>query len=71
MNVRQDVAPSLNKPTFSRREVQLGWKSGETVIGTSRFAEGYQAETVEINTEKFVELFRESWSNWTQHWLCA
>lgn len=71
LDVRQDVQPSLSKPTYSRREVLLGWKPGETVTGTGRFVEGYQAENTEIRTDKFVELFRESWSNWTQHGSAA
>lgn len=67
LNVSQAVQPSLAKPTFSRREVQLTWKNGEMVTGAGRFAEGYQAENTAIDTEKFIALFRDSWSKWTQH----
>lgn len=67
LEVRQQIDPSLNKPTFARREVQLGFKPGETISGGGRFAEGYAAENSTIHSDQFVELFRDSWSKWTQN----
>ncbi len=66
MQLQQQVQPSLEKPTFSRREVELGWKPDPVISGTGKFAEGYAAETREIHADKFVELFREGWAKWTQ-----
>lgn len=66
LDLRQAVHPSLNKPTFAVREVQLNWKPGETVTGTGKFAEGYEPQDMTLNADKLAELFRDSWSKWTQ-----
>lgn len=66
LDIRQQVQPSLTKPTFSRRDVQLGWKPNEKVTGTARFVEGYDAQDKTLHADQFAELFRDSWSKWTQ-----
>lgn len=65
LELRQSVHPTLSKPTFARREVLLGWKPDARITGVGRFAEGYEPQNTTIETEKFVELCRDSWSKWT------
>lgn len=66
LEMRQSVEPSLSKPTFARREVQLGWKPDQTIIATGKFADGYAPQDQTLHADKLAELFRDSWTKWTQ-----
>ncbi|MDZ4686798.1 MAG: alpha/beta hydrolase-fold protein [Planctomycetaceae bacterium] len=65
LNVADDVTAALEKPRHDRRLLGLDWGEGATITGTGRFATGVEPTNAAINTERFVAMFRESWSKWT------
>ncbi len=64
--IQDGVLAKLERPTHSRRLLELNWDQHGMVTGSGRYvAEGTEGEAG-INSERFVALFQESWQAWTR-----
>ena len=66
LDVIEQVRANLDKPAHDIRIVKLEWLQETIVKGTSRFAEGYEPKDSTIDTDKYVELFRQAWKSFSK-----
>lgn len=64
-SVKQGTVTSLQRVDNERRALQLKWQGETEVEVQADFAEGYEPENRTINGDALVELFRDSWKQWT------
>lgn len=65
LRLKEHVAATLRKPSHQRRLLELAWLADRSLTGEARFAEGVEPQEAVIHTDRFLELFRESWQQWT------
>ncbi|HUQ72019.1 MAG TPA: hypothetical protein VM165_20980, partial [Planctomycetaceae bacterium] len=65
LDLADDVTAAIEKPTHDRRLLGLDWGDGPAITGTGKFASGVDPKNAAIDAERFVTMFRESWSKWT------
>lgn len=66
LNVTEQVKATLTKPTHEQRFVSLDWQPDAAIQGTSKFAEGYEAKDSNINTNGYVEMFKQAWQTFSK-----
>ena len=66
LNVAEQVRAKLQKPAHDQRVVSLAWQPATTVTGTARFAEGYTPKDGKLDSDGYVDLFKQAWQAFTK-----
>ena len=66
LNIAEQVRANLKKPFHDQRIVSLDWQPITTVKGTAKFADGYAAKDMNLNSDGYVELFKQAWQTFSK-----
>lgn len=66
LQMQDDVEARLQKPSHDRRLVGIEWGDAAEITGKGEFVAEAKPENDRLDTDKFLDLFRESWTKWTQ-----
>lgn len=66
LNVAEQVRANLKSPAHDVRIVSLDWQQDTSVTGTAKFAEGYEAKDSTINTEGYINQFKQAWKTFSK-----
>lgn len=66
LDVREQVRANLEKPAHDVRIVSLDWQQETQVTGKGKFAEGYSAQNDKIDTDRYIEMFKQAWKTFSK-----
>lgn len=66
LEIQEQVAAELQKPSFDQRVVRLDWLPTQKVDGAATFVKGYEAQDQTLKSDELVALFRQSWDGLTK-----
>lgn len=64
--LRQLAKPELTRPTPNTRALALVWQGQATIDVLARFAPGYTASDMRIDTDRLREVLAAGWREWTE-----
>lgn len=62
LSLSQQLRMSLQKPTHEHRLVSLDWLDSAQITGSGKFADGYEAKNQTLNTDRFIDQFKNAWT---------
>lgn len=66
LNVAEQVRANLKTPAHDQRIVSLDWQQETSVTATAEFAEGYTATDKTIDTDGYVQMFKDAWKKFSK-----
>jgi hypothetical protein len=71
LKLSDDVTAELDKSSHARRLLGIDWGEGASITGTGEFAKNAEPSKSEIDADRFVTLFRDCWTKWTDRGATA
>jgi predicted esterase len=66
LNIAEQVRATLKSPAHDVRIVSLDWQQDTSVTGTSKFADGYNAKDSKIDTDGYINQFKQAWKTFSK-----
>lgn len=66
LDVTEQVRANLQKPAHDLRIVSLDWQQDTQVTGTGKFAEGYTPQDSNIDTDRYIQMFKQAWKTFSK-----
>lgn len=67
LQIGETMLASLQRPNHQHRLLDLAFQEGAKIEGSGRYVAEGVAPNTPLDSERFVSLFRESWTTWTQN----
>lgn len=67
LQIGETLQASLQRPNHEHRLLDLAFQTGASIEGTGRYVAESVPPQTPLDAERFVSLFRESWTTWTQN----
>jgi predicted esterase len=66
LDVTEQVKANLSAPVHDLRIVSLDWQQETGVAAKARFADGYTPRDSTLNTDQYVDLFKQAWKTFSK-----